>query len=296
MPVLPYALPQPFTKEGFNTLFADPNLPRTERALGVITNPEGTVDQLAALVAEGDTYDILVQRSPRHPRKAVVMKYLLDASYDKSEMFTSEPKIENGAAVFTIGGDRPMAPDWKRRVALFSWMAEKGFTPGENSWRGPLFKAVMNDAFYYPKTESAFAYAQAAVKTGRVNLAQWARNSYVWHGSMESLDVLKRLGQDISAPGLLDGAVHFLRCAINPKDPENGRAEVVAALIGAGARISRKALVEFQDPRGGGQHGLDYAKRHHIHDLICNAPIQAELSDLPAAAGLAPAAGMAPAK
>ncbi len=256
--IIPVEFPQPLSRDVFKTMLTSAPNKLAQRALETIRSPQGTVADLKRVCGSGRFYDAVVARAARHPRSRAIRIYLLDEAYDQGEIPTTIEQ-DGDRRVMTIG-EKPPAPDWPRRVNLFAWMAAQGFRGGSNGWRGDLLNAVMNGSCYHPEDPIAFAYANALVETGRVNVATWAARNYQWVGSVAKLAVMERLGLALDAPGLLDNAVRFLGCSPNSGETKEGRGEVLDRLLKDGARINREALNRFlQSPDSTSRCGRDYA-------------------------------------
>ncbi len=271
MPIIPFALPKPFTRSDIKTVIAHPANLRAARILALIDS--GTVAEIAAVIAEGDCYDRVVSRSESKPRSAVTYTFLFDASFSYGTMAVKK-SAEPGMVVMEMGGEHPVPADWQRRVDIFSFMAKEGFTAGVNNWRGELLNAVMDSAFYRAGDASALAFARAAIDSGRVDLAHWAKNNYVWVGSVTKLDVLRALKLPLPSPGLLDCAVLYVGCSPNSREKESDRAEVVRELLAAGAKFSdvkRFGWLVTGTSDGSGKHSLDYTRKHGLFDLLRKA-------------------------
>jgi hypothetical protein len=126
------------------------------------------------------------------------------------------------------------------RAEHFSYLLDKGFTPGTNGYRGELFTHIIKSCFYSDPQESAAAMelGKILVDRGKFDIQRFAENHYEWTGSEDKLRKALSLGAK-PTPEMLDCALQYCACSSNTGDPKNGRADVIRILLDAGVSPSK---------------------------------------------------------
>ena len=192
-------------------------------------------------IVEAGASDRYYYRDPLHPRSRYRVEHVLDSCFDSSFGVVKERTILNGsagAASEVVLGHLPSRPG---RALHFAYLLDKGFSPGSNGYRGELFSSILKSCFYRDPSESAVAVELASILIARerVDIQKFAENNYEWTGSEEKLRRIMSIGATPTG-AMLDCALSYCACAQGPGDPSSGRADVIRALLDAGASPSKK--------------------------------------------------------
>ena len=202
----------------------------------------GPLSELQALVADGCPH-VLIERSSSHPRSQYRIIHVLDACFESRLGVLSTQKTET-ATISKIGTVHAS----RGREIYFKFLLEAGFTPGDNNWRGPLFAHIVNSCFYADEPanqQSALVFAKILIDAGKVAIQDYVRRSYQWTGSREKLNVALALGASPSGSEMIDCAISYVGCAVNSRDPKEGRVDVIKELLALGAAPSDKRPFKY---------------------------------------------------
>jgi hypothetical protein len=214
------------TREELKTTLASKANKLAGQAIEAIKKGE-SLEELQKLVEAGAS-DRYYYRDPAHPRSKFRVSHVLDACFDSKFGAT-----ETGPTSITLGHIQAQAG----RAAHFAYLLDKDFSPGENGWRGPLMRAIINACFYRNESEegAAMELAPIAIAKGKIDIQLFAENSYEWTGSLEKLERVLALGAKPTSK-MMECALRYSVCAANSGDPVTGRADVIKKLAEAGCR------------------------------------------------------------
>jgi len=215
-------------------------------------------------IVESGAADKYYYRDPLHPRSKYRTQHVLDTCFESGfgtiEARTSPPL----AGVIPRAVKLGHVPAKESRAVQFAYLLDRGFTPGSNGYRGPLFSAILKSCFYQDPVEAPIAMelARILVAKGKVDIQGFAEKNYEWTGSVEKFNKVLDLGARPS-PLMLDCALVYCACAKSPNDPDSGRADVIRALLDSGVSPT-KPLGRL----GSSQDQLAFLSKHGLTDRI----------------------------
>lgn len=205
------------------------------KAVLSIRNGE-SADVLRAYLDSGAP-DICWFRDPNQPRTRLLVCHLLDVAYDDPTAARASTPIAGKNIV--VGSFGEPNTDTTSRLAHFSLMLERGFTAGDNGWRGGLLSHVYAQAVHSPLDDRKMAFANALENSGRYPVSLWALSSYHWLGNPASYNAATTIGLDPRTPGLVEQCFRYLNSA-GPETSE--RIKVISELISSGASFDAKTI------------------------------------------------------
>lgn len=189
-------------------------------------------------VVEAGAAQIFYKRDPDHPRSRFRTENVLDACFESSFGILSESTEERDGCTVgtaTLGNVHRS----EGRLPHFRYLLSKGFAPGINGYRGPLFQHILNSCFYKTGGEksrdNARQFARALAEAKAFDIQNYAENNYAWVNDPEAVDFLVSLGADPKGPGMIDCALNYIGCSPNSGETPGARAAVVRKLLSLGA-------------------------------------------------------------
>lgn len=195
------------------------------------------VEELVRIVEAGAAQSFYY-RDPAHPRSRFRTEAVIDACFESSFGVVEERTDNLGTHQIhtaTLGEVHRS----EGRLPHFRFLLSKGFAPGDNGYRGALFKHILDSCFTSvsgpEKRANAREFAKALAEAGAFDIQNYADNSYSWVANPEHADFLIRLGADPKGAGMIDCALNYLGCSPNSGESPGGRADTVRHLLSLGA-------------------------------------------------------------
>jgi len=183
-------------------------------------------------------------RDPAHPRSRFRTEQVLDACYETNFGVVSESTEErDGRGIHTaVLGEVHRS---EGTLPHFRYLLSKGFTPGDNGYRGALFNHILKSCFRGERRENARLFARTLAEAKAYDIQRFADNDYAWVADPTAVDFLIELGADPKGAGMIDCALNYIGCSPNSSEAPTGRVDVVRKLLALGAvpkKDLRKAL------------------------------------------------------
>jgi hypothetical protein len=191
--------------------------------------------------------EVFFKRDPSHPRSRYMMEHVLDSCFE-TKMIIVNP-LDNQPIQPQEVTDGLSQPN-QELVKVFKLLLRRGFSPGENSYRGSLTHHILNSCFYYAnpnnpreleKKKYALELAKILIGEGKFDVNRYAAHSYHWVNSVENLDTIIKLGANPKGNSMIDCALSYVACSPNSKEAPNDRTKVISKLLSLGA-IAKQPL------------------------------------------------------